>query len=343
MPTPVVNIFGSDSFSAASLTKAVVEIPNQFPQIPVAELFQEESVNTTIAQVDFENQEVNLVAKRERGGGKAVKARQSSRGSRFYDIPSRRIEDAIKAADIQNRRRIGVPDLETAENVTIDRLAKMALVLQQTRLYLQFQAMRGILVDPDGDTLYDAFTELGITQKSIDFVLGTSTTNIISKCGEANDAMDENLTGSPAAGKRAFCSPAFFRKLVSHAEVKDAYKFFSSTQDPLRNDVRAGFVHQDIEWINVPHKATVLDALGNVTTKLYVPDGEAILVPTGTDLGSEFLAPADHINFANQDGLPYYAWSDLDVKQGILELVAEYDGLPVWKKPKTLIKLTTSN
>mgnify|MGYP000865208677 FL=1 len=342
MANPVINLFGSDSFSSASLTKAILEVPNQFPALPIDDMFAEEPISTTVAQMDVETMEINLVPKGARGGGKAVKARQSTRGSRFIDVPSRRIEDSVAAVDIQNKRQLGVSDLETLETVVIKRQIKMAMALQSTRLYLKMQALQGKIVDPDGDTLYDSFTELGLTRKAISFDLGTATTLISSKMMEAKDYVDEKSTGSPVAMYRAYCSPTFFRSFVEHANVKDAYKYFESVQQPLRNDVRSGFVHGDVEWINVPNKATVVAADGSVTTKLFVPDTEAVLVPVGAGLGIEFLAPADHIEFANTNGLPLYSWSDIDLKNGKLDLVAETDSLPFWSKPLTSIRLTTS-
>ena len=56
---------------------------------------------------------------------------------------------------------------------------------------------------------------------------------------------------------------------------------------------------------------------------------KAVLVPVGAGLGIEFLAPARSYWFANTNGLPLYSWSDIDLKNGKLDLVAETDSSAV--------------
>lgn len=337
---PIVNVFQADSFTAATLTKAVQEAPGVYPELRVNEVFTDMPIATTSVQIDKEDMEFNLIPQGVRGGGKGVKARQSTRSAQNWAVPIRVLEDTVTGKDIQDKRALGSNDLETAENVTLNKLFKMGNSHDMTRLYYKMQALQGKIVDPDNATIYDAFTELAITRKTIDFALATSTTNILSKILELSDEVGERLTGTPFSGIRVYADKLWFRNFVEHPNVKEAYKYYESVVSPMRNDVRQGFVHGGVEFVNVPNKLYVVDQLGAKSVKTLVPSNEAFAVPVGTDLAEEYFSPADHIEFANQLGQPMYAWSVLDQKYGKLDLMSQSATLPVFKKPAALVKLT---
>ena len=46
---------------------------------------------------------------------------------------------------------------------------------------MEINALRGVVKDGAGTTLYDYFDEFGLTQLSVDFVLGTATTQVQAK------------------------------------------------------------------------------------------------------------------------------------------------------------------
>ena len=61
----------------------------------------------------------------------------------------------------------------------------------QTREYMEMNALRGIVKDGAGTTLYNYFTEFGLAQISVDFVLGTAGTNVQGKVREVLRAMED--------------------------------------------------------------------------------------------------------------------------------------------------------
>jgi hypothetical protein len=51
--------------------------------------------------------------------------------------------------------------------------------------------------------------------------------------------IETELKGETMTGVLALVSPEFFDKLIGHAKVEDAYKYYSSTgAQPLREDTR---------------------------------------------------------------------------------------------------------
>src|SRR5690606_38409340 len=112
----------------------------------------------------------------------------------------------------------------------------------QTREYMEVNALRGIVKDGAGTTLYNYFTEFGLAQLETDFVLGTATTNVQTKIRNVLRQVETELKGETMTGVLALVSPEFFDKLIGHAKVEDAYKYFSSTgAQPLREDTRRRF------------------------------------------------------------------------------------------------------
>jgi hypothetical protein len=52
--------------------------------------------------------------------------------------------------------------------------------------------------------------------------------------------IETELKGETMTGVLAMVSPGFFDKLIGHAKVEEAYKYFSSTgAQPLREDTSA--------------------------------------------------------------------------------------------------------
>ncbi|RAI25529.1 major capsid protein, partial [Rhodoplanes serenus] len=86
-------------------------------------------------------------------------------------------------------------------------------------------------------------------------------------------------------------------KLISHAKVEEAYKYFSSTgAQPLREDTRRRFPFAGIVFEE--YNATVTLSTG--TTETLVPANEGIAFPLGTmDTFVTYGAPANLIETVN--------------------------------------------
>ncbi len=65
----------------------------------------------------------------------------------------------------------------------------------QTREYMEMNALRGIVKDGAGTTLYNYFTEFDLAQISVDFAFGTAGTNIQGKVRTTLRAIEDNLLG----------------------------------------------------------------------------------------------------------------------------------------------------
>src|SRR5919109_904777 len=155
---------------------------------------------------------------------------------------------------------------------------------------MEVNALRGTVKDGAGVELYDYFDEFGLTQQSVDFVLGTAGTNVQAKCREVLRGIETELKGETMNGVLALVSPGFFDKLIGHAKVEEAYKYFSSTgAQPLREDTRRRFPFSGIVFEE--YNATVTLSTG--ATETLIPANEGIAFPLGTmDTFVTYAAPA---------------------------------------------------
>lgn len=112
----------------------------------------------------------------------------------------------------------------------------------QTREYMEMNALRGVVKDGAGTTLYNYFTEFGLAQISVKLLLGTAGTNVQGKVREVLRSMEDNLLGESMSDVHALVSREFFDKLIAHPKTEEAYKFYAATgAQPLRQDVRRNF------------------------------------------------------------------------------------------------------
>ena len=176
-------------------------------------------------------------------GGPATVANRDTRSMRSFTVPWIPHDDVITPQDIQGVRGFGVADAADPLATVMERkLTRMRAKHAQTREYMEINALRGIVKDGAGISLYDYFTEFGLAQQSVDFVLGTAGTNVQAKCREVLREIETELKGETMTGVLALVSPGFFDKLIGHAKVEEAYKYFSSTgAQPLREDTRRRF------------------------------------------------------------------------------------------------------
>jgi len=275
-------------------------------------------------------------------GAPATVGNRESRAMRSFALPWIPHDDVILPADIQGMPSLGLSDAaDPLVEVMNRKLTLMRRKHAQTREYMEMNALRGILKDGAGTTLYDYFTEFGIAQISVDFVFGTAGTNIQGKVRTTLRGIDDNLLGETMTTAHALVSSEFFDKLISHPKTEDAYKFFSATGgQPLREDMRRAFPFAGILFEEYNGSVT----LSSGTSERLIPTGEGIAFPMGTfDTFTTYGGPANLLETANTIGLPLYARQMIDAKGRWIDLMTEASILPVNKRPRLAIRLHSSN
>lgn len=341
MADTLVDIFDNDAFQLVTLTDTINKLPFVPGQAGKLGIFEEEPVTTTQVAVESISGTLALIPNTLRGAP-ANTAKHDRRSMLNLTVPHLPVEDTIQANEIQNVRTIGSGNqIEVIEGVVNRRMQRMLKSHDATVEYGRIGAINGIILDADGaTTIYNLFTQFGISQTTQDFTLGTTTTNILGLTTDMKGAIEDALGASVYEDVHVFCGKVFWKRFISHPAVVTAYQYFeerNQTMNPLREDLRyAGFKFGGATWQQYR---------GNIGGVAFVADSEAHMFPIGIpELFKTYFAPADFIETVNTPGLPRYAKIAVDVEfQRYVKLHTQSNPLSICTRPETLIKLTTSN
>ncbi|MBM3950766.1 MAG: major capsid protein [Rhodospirillales bacterium] len=339
--TVMTNPFDAGGYSLAEMTQAINILPNVYTRLGQMGLFRFEGVTQRSVVIEQAEGVLNLLPTVPLGGPATV-ANRDAKSMRSFTIPWIPHDDAVTPQDIQGVRGFGVADAADPLATVMERkLTRMRAKHAQTREYMEINALRGIVKDGAGTTLYDYFGEFGLQQQSVDFVLGTAGTGVQAKVRDVLRKVETGLKGETMTGALALVSPEFFDKLIGHGKVEEAYKYYSSTgAQPLRDDVRRRFPFAGIMFEE--YNATVTLSTG--ATETLIPAGEGIAFPLGTmDTFVTYGAPANLIETVNTVGLPMYARQIARNDGSAIDVKTEASILPINKRPRLAVRIHTSN
>ncbi len=225
----MINPFDAGGYSLAEMTEAINILPNIYTRLGQMSLFRFEGVTQRSVVIEQAEGVLNLLPTVPLGGPATV-ANRDTRSMRSFTLPWIPHDDVVTPQDIQGVRGFGVADAADPLATVMERkLTRMRVKHAQTREYMEVNALRGIVKDGAGATLYDYFTEFGLARLETDFVLGTATTQVQAKIRDVLRKVETELKGETMTGVLALVSPEFFDKLIGHGKVEDAYKYYSST------------------------------------------------------------------------------------------------------------------
>lgn len=339
----ITDIFNNDAFAAVELTSAISVVPNTYGRLNEMGLFSNEGIPTTTVAVAYENGSLNLLPTRVRGGPPSLglPVRRNARTFSLWQIPH---DDFVLADDIQNLTSFSGNILENVEAVVARKLARMRAKHAITLEHLRMGALKGIVLDADGSTLINLFTEFGVTEKVVAFTLGTAGTDVLGKVREVISYMEDNLMGETMTGVHALCSPEFFTALIGHSKVTEAYKYYASGRDPLRNGFGRVFDFGGVTFEEYRGTANSANEDGTFTARKFIPANEARFFPLGTtDTFSTYFGPADFMDTVNTLGTEVYARQAVDPEfQRYVKIHTQSNVLPLVKRPALLVKGTVA-
>lgn len=330
-----------NSFNLTDFTPELLLIPNTWGLINELGIFNSEPVAQNSITIESTEGTLGLVTDQVRGN-RNLANKDDTRKLRSFPLGHYPLDDAIKPEDIQGKRAYGSADMAETEAAVIARkLERIRRNHAVTTEYARAYAIcNGAAYAPNGTIAVNYYTDFGITKKTIDFVLGTTTTDLIAKTEEGIAHIQDNIqTGEVVNNMVALCSPTFFAKLIAHATVKEAYKYYTSTQEPLRNRLGSGlyrrFSYGGVEFI---------EYRGSYNGSALITAGKAYLIPQGTqDMFTSYYGPANRFSHVNTLGEEAYVWTFRDPKDIEIQIQSESNFLHLIKRPQAVVELTTSN
>ncbi len=330
----MINIFSGDAFTTTSLTSAVNKRPYAPTKLRDMGLFAPKRIATTTALVEEKSGQLGLIQTGVRGERAPTKG-NSKRKVRSFLVPHLKQERSVRADEIQGVREFGTENsAETVQAKVNEKMDEALADLDVTVENHMLGAVSGLLLDADGSTIYNLFTEFGVSQHTeVDFNLDSAAAGIRSNTANIRRLMKAELgmLGSMPFGIEAFCDGDFFDALINHPEVREAYDRYQEGA-ALRADYTHGvFPYAGVMW----HDYQGMDD-GSVS----VGDQKVQFFPSGIpDLFTVTFAPADYLETANTLGLPRYAAMPPEL-QTIRSATLEVQSNPLClcTRPKVLIK-----
>jgi hypothetical protein len=332
------NPFQNPAFSMTSLTSAINILPNTYGRLEQLNLMPQSPVRFRAITVEEQNGVLNLLPTAVLGSPGTL-GKRGRRTVRSFTVPHIPHDDVVLPEEIQGIRAFGSEDTTRAyADVLATHLQNMRNKHAITLEYLRMGALKGVILDADNSTLFDLYTEFGITAKSVNFQLGTATTDIKKKCLEVIRHVEDNLKGEVMTRVHALVSPEFFDALTSHPLVKEAYQRWQDGA-ALRDDMRSGFPFAGM--IFEEYRGVATDADANV--RRFIAANEGHCFPIGT-LGTftTYFAPADFNETANTLGQPLYAKQEPRKFERGTDLHTQSNPLPMCLRPAVLVKLTNT-
>ncbi len=344
MPGPIIDPFTADGFTMIHLTRGINVFPVQYGRLAELGLFTPVPIATRSVAVERFDGKLHLLPTRTPGasGSSGVAEKRILRNFTVPHIPH---DDALMPQDYQGIRAFDTQDsTPAAAQILARKLMAMRQKHDITKEHLRWGALDGIIRDADGSVIVNLFTEFEVSQHVIDFDLGNAATDVGQKCRDLSRYYDQNLKGEVMSGIHVFVDKSFFDKLIKHDSIKDAYKFYSSVSEPLREDTRKRFPHQGVVFEEHLGEAQDLLEDGTTITRKFLATDDAVAIPLGTlNVFEEYNAPADFNETANTLGLPQYAKVVPAKFDRGWDLHTQSNPLPMCKRPDLLVRAHTSS
>lgn len=340
---PQLDVFNSDAFSMHSLTDAFIKMPYQPMRIGQLRLFQEAGMRTTSLDVESKDGRLSLIQTSARGGPAPDPVGKNTRTLRTFRAYHLERESKVYADEVQNIRAFGSEtELQGVQSLVNERLGELLPAHEVTLEYHRINAIQGILLDADGSTLTNLFTEFGVSQQTQDFAFTTATTDVRGAVIAAKRKAEAELGGQVITGWYGLCSSGWFDSFADHAKVRDT--LVNQESLVLRTDLREGFDFGGVRWEEYRGSVTKPDSVGGGTAA-FIPANTAWLVPvTAPSIFVTRFAPADFEETVNTVGLPRYAKQVAD-PSGLNKyrlLHTQSNPICLCLRPRAVIKLTKS-
>lgn len=329
-------------FTSRHLTQTVNEIPNQYGYLEELGYAPGEGVASTVVEIAREGSTIRVLPNVERGGPSSTKGAPTE-DAIFIRIPSFPQVHTITPKDVQDWVKKANREInpKTMEESLAERLESMRFDHDLTLEYQRVGAMKGVLLDGNGNELIDLFDAFGVTQKVVDFALDNDATVVTEKVDEVISYIRANLLGEIMTGVEIFVDKAFFNALVSHPNVEKFYLGYVNAM-MLANPNYKPKYGRVFEFHGVTFREYDAQVtLYNKTTVPMIANGDGHAIPVGTrDAFQTYFGPPNDIRFVNAEGLEIYMSQEMMKHGAGIELKSESCPLPVFRRPALCVRVT---
>ena len=329
----------ANNFAVQDWTEELAMIPNIRTPLSDLGIFRAEAVSQTTVSFEQTFGTLGLIGDVHRGGN-VLANQDETRKIHTYKVPYHKVIDYLTQADVHGQRAYGSADMADTKAAVLERkMIRMKRSALMTEEYAKFYALtQGKIWSPNGTVAHSSFyTDFGVTRKEVAFDLSNAATDVVAKVEEIiAHIQDNSLSGDAYTGVVGLCSPEFFSALIAQAGVKEAYKFYSSTQEPLRQRLGGNTtLYREFTFAGCLFR----EVRDGVNGNRFIPANECYFVPTGTqDSFISYVAPSAKLDMANTLGENQYLWVYGDPKGEKEEMELEFSHVHLLRKPATVVR-----
>lgn len=336
---PMLDIFGQNAFSVLSLTDAINQVPFTPGRAGAVVDWAERGVMTLSIAIEEKSGALQLINPTPRGGPGETRGKDK-RTVRQLSVPHYQIDDTIMADEVQGVRAFGQENMvQTVQGLVNDRMQEhVRESFDPTLEYQRVGALKGTILNGDGTTLYNLFTEFNVSQitaKNFNFDPSSSNGSIRTTCaGVVRDIAGE-LGAAMFSSIHAFCGDEFWDDLIASKEVRETY-----LQQAEARELRGGSAYGVLNYGGI----TFENYRGSVGGSPFFNEDECRFFPVGVPgLFRTVYAPADYIETVNTMGLPRYAKQTRMKNDKGVELEMQSNALSYCTRPRVLIRGTNGS
>jgi hypothetical protein len=313
-----IDIFKDNAFSTVSITTALNNVPFQPTFLRDLNLFTPRPVRTTSVAVEERNGSLALIQTSPRGAELETRANEKRKIRDFRTVRIAK-SDHLTADEIQSIRAFGSETelMQVVDEVNRRMNGPTGLMrdVELTWENMALGAIQGIVTDADTSTIYDFYSEFGISAATeIDFDLDNASPvsgAVRKKCSQVVRQMMKAAVGGWVPGRTtvmALCGDTFWDDLTAHSEVRQTYLNTQEASDLRKGIAYESFNYGGITWVNyrgTDDGSTV--AVGTTKAKFFPVNGNGVFEVA--------YSPGEAFDYVNTPGQPVYGMVLPDLKR----------------------------
>lgn len=303
-----MDIFNDDAFSLMSMTAAVEKIPSIPGFLGSLGIFGAgEGVTTDTISIERKDYILTPIKTSMRGTEPPMGSTEKAK-LRSFAIPRIAKSDQVFAREVAGVRAFGTEgELLTAVKLIAQKQGKLNQEFELTMELHRLGAVQGILLDADGSTLYNFFTEFGISQPNeIDFDLDAASPaagvlrSLTSNSVVRPIARALGAAWNPGVRIIGLCGDTFYDQFCNHNDVRRTYENWQAAESLRTSTAFSTFRFADVEWVN--YKGT------DDNSTVAIGTGKVQFIVTGVPgLYRRINGPGESFETANTIGRPIYS------------------------------------
>lgn len=250
-----MDVFKADAFSMMSLMQAIENADYNPQLLGSLNLFQDEPQRTRVVAVESRDNELALIQTSEIGAPLAQLS-GDKRAVRNFNTTRIAKGSRIMADAVQGIRAFGSEtELAQVQAEVARRLQRLRNDIELTWEHHRLGAVQGILLDADGSTLVDFFSEFGVAQPSVvEFDFDAL------NAGEVRAKIEAEIVRpliraakgafGPGSKVMALCGDNFWDAFVNHEEVRQTYLNQVAAAELREGTAFGTFTYAGVTWVN---------------------------------------------------------------------------------------------